>query len=229
MPDIRRQYDPNFTGEQLKNECLFSTATALEMFPDHGFNVPVPTPLQAIVFSRPRRKPSAPRPVALNTYYTGPLGQVENYNGHIAPVIDGALIDLTAGQMARPTMGIRVPDVVIVPAENMPKDPRRFAVVTLAHGDTTVMYRAVPSHRTLAAEIEKGLDRYIIDTIRNAAEKALVDLEGLEPELMRSEHVEYPGSIRYSVDRELARRLPQPQFDYPKQTRPVQRGVFRPM
>lgn len=143
-------------SNDIKMACDFTTAVGLPAYSEHGFRNVSPTVLEAIPIGKEtyRRLLDGDQLGKNDTIsYLGPayFGDESSVDpdgsdfGHVGLIVDGAIVDIAAGQMARPASGLYVPDVIIIPAEDRAEDDaQNYNTVICDGGETVILYRVNP-------------------------------------------------------------------------------------
>jgi len=78
--------------------------------------------------------------------FMAPSAGSSRWCGHVGLLVDGDIVDPSAGQAARPEQGLDVPRAVVVAAGSRPPDNRNFAVVVKA-GNAVLAYALMPDYQ----------------------------------------------------------------------------------
>lgn len=186
----------------IKEMCVLAGAVGSRAFP--VFDLPAkPTSVEFWALSRERN--SDPN-MGNYLFPTGECRITQNawthsgdWSGHLVLDVKGMLVDPTAGQVAKPSEGLLVPEVVIVPPSARPADNiKDYAEFWCEDGETVLRYRQEPKN-TGYRQFEYWTDQALIGRL---VESVVADVQrewvsrGHEPLVLPSPRRPSPADSR---------------------------------
>ncbi|WP_280453613.1 hypothetical protein [Nocardia brasiliensis] len=195
-----------------KSKCILATAVGCEIYRRCDFHGIRPAALDVValteqVYAQVLRGEILVRKefdwIGNGWAWQGPLPYGYPNAGHVGILVDGTMVDPTAGQLCRPLSGLKVPDIVVVPVDKLSSDT--YTAVAFEDGETHLLYRLAPES-TQYLKTPEWNDRELIDHI---ADVVMEDLHtGRSAEPMPFEFLSIDSSVSGTRIRDYADLTP---------------------